>query len=412
MFKGIGWGLDGHVVIQVSGSRLTDFVNTALGRGILLWDIRRDGQDQLFARVRARGVRELRHVAAATGCRFVILEKVGPAFWWQRLSKRKFMAVGFVIALIVLHILSGFVWSIQVVGNKLVPVDVILQAAAGGGLTWGMPGRSLQSTRVEKAIMAKVPQVAWVSIQLNGTAVRLEVVERALPEPVSDRPADIVASRAGLIKDVLVQKGRAAVRPGETVRPGQVLISGTIEPPPEGTVETRYVAARGLVRARVWYESYGEAHLQITGQRPTGSEESSYSIKIGGREIISIGPGRSPFPLFRTETLTKTFTLWRNIDLPVELVTTRYMEYESFREVRDVETARRLATEIALFDLESKRYLPGTVVDSRVEQVGLAGQDNVVRERMQVEDIEDIGMEQPLSLLGADGESDRPNRPL
>jgi len=399
VFKGISWGLDGHVVILVKGSRLTDFVNTALERGILLWDIKRSGEDLLYARVQAGRVRDLRHVAAATGCRFAIQEKLGPAFWWQRLSKRRFLAAGFVLALVALYLLSGFVWSIQVEGNRRVPAGIILQAAARGGLTWGVPRGSVVAGRVGKAVLDEVPEIAWVSIHLNGTGVRLEVVEKALPEPVSTRPADIVAAQSGLIKEILVQKGRAVVKPGETVRQGQVLISGVIQAGQETETpqEPQFVAARGLVRARVWYEGYGEAQVVVTGQRPAGPERNSYSIKIGGREIISIGPSRSPFPLFRTETVSKTFAVWRNIDLPVELVITRYVEYETFREVRDPDTARRLAAERALFDLESKRYLPGTVVDRRMEQTGVAGQDNLVRERMLVEALEDIGVERPLA---------------
>ncbi|MDA8334782.1 MAG: sporulation protein YqfD [Peptococcaceae bacterium] len=388
------FGLGGHVVILVRGGNLTGFVNTALAGGILLWDMRRSGEDLLYARVEAGRLRELKNVAAAAGCRFSIREKLGPAFWWRRVMRRRFLAAGLVGALVAVYVLSGFVWSIQVEGNRRVPAGAILQAAASGGLAWGMPRRNLVAGRVEKAVKDRLPQIAWVGVKLEGTGVRLEVVEKALPEPVSEHPADVVAVRDGLVKEVLVTKGRAAVKAGDTVRRGQVLISGVV---PRGPgEEPRYVAARGLVRARVWYEGYGAARLVATGRRPAGPVARRYGIKIAGHEIISIGPARNPFPLARTETVIKRFPLWRNIGLPVEMVITRYVKYEQFREVRNLDTARRLAAAKAFFDLESARYPGGTVVDSRISGVGVPGQDNLVRERMQVETLEDIGVEKPL----------------
>jgi len=404
---GRGWG--GHVVIAVRGTDLTGFVNTALARGILLWNVRRQGApnpqdagwaekegDLLYARVAAARLGELRNVAVLTGCRFTIQERTRPLFLWRRLVRRRFLAVGLLGVLAVLYLLSGFVWSIRVSGNRRVPATVILQAAAAGGLAWGMPRRSLDAGRVEKAIRDRVPQVAWVGVKLAGTCVCLQVVEKSLPRAVSQVPADIVAARSGLVSEVLVQKGRAVVKPGDTVRRGQVLISGVL-PPPEGQKgEPGLVAARGLVRARVWYEGYGSARIVATGERPAGPSVSRYSINVGGREIIAVGPTRSPFPLFRTETVTKTPSLWRNIGLPVELVITRYVAYEKYREVRDPACARRLAATLAFFDLESTRFPVGTVVDRRVFDMGVPGRDNVVRERMQVETAEDIGVVRPL----------------
>jgi len=390
------WGPGGQVVVLVRGGNLTGFVNTALSQGILLWDMKRSGEDLLSARVRAASVRDLRRVAKATGCRFRIEGRSGPVFRWRRLSRRKGLVAGFVAFCLALYVLSGFVWSIQVEGNRTVSSAAILQAAAAGGLTWGMPRRLVDPDRVEKAVRDALPEMAWVSLRLHGTQVQLEVVERTLPRPVTEVPNDIVAARAGLVREILVQKGQARVAAGETVRAGQVLISGVIEPPAgvEPPPPVRYVAAAGLVRARVWYEAYGEAPLVVTGQRPAGVEVVGYGIKIGDREIISLGPQASPFPLYKTETLIKPFPLWRNIGLPVEVVITRYLKYERFREVRDVDTARRLAASEAFFGLESLRYPGGTVVDRRVEQVGRPGPE--VRERMRVEALEDIGVPRPL----------------
>jgi similar to stage IV sporulation protein len=183
---------------------------------------------------------------------------------------------------------------------------------------------------------------------------------------------------------VLVLNGHPAVKEGDTVSPGQVLISGEIPPleeppkPGEGQKQgeeaklkkpSRFVHARGIVRARVWYDGYGEAKFVETGIRRTGRSQTRVSIKFNGKEIILSGNQNIPYELYDTETFVKTIPQWRNLEVPVELVTLKYFETAQYREERGSEGARRLAGERALAEATGRIPETARLINSSLEDI-------------------------------------------
>lgn len=397
----------GYVVILVTGEAPEKFVNMAASRGIYLWEAARVGDGAILMKVRLSSVKPLRHIARRTGCRFRIKARRGVPFILARLRRRKSMVMGLAVFLAGLYVLSSMVWFIEIKGNERLSEAEILGAAAEAGLRRGVPKWQVDKGSVEAKIGEKLPLVTWSGVYIKGTGVTIEVAERIVPEEEDHRPAHIVAAKAGLIKEVLILSGHPAVKEGDTVGPGQVLISGAIPPPedpakpgeekkpgeqPKVVKPYRYVHARGIVRARVWYEGYGEAGLVETGRRLTGRSETRVSMKFDGKEIILSGSQNIPFELYETETFIKRPPHWRNINIPVELITVKYHELKEYREERGRAGARRAAEETALEAIT--KQLPGDarVQERRVEEVLTGHPENLVRVKAVVETIEDIGV--------------------
>lgn len=399
--------LIGHVTLLVQGEALEKFVNMAASRGIYLWDIRRQGSDKISVKVRISGVKPLRHIAKRTDSRFKVHGRSGFPFWLAKLKKRKTLALGAIVFIAALYILSSFVWSIQVQGNKQVSTEQIKQAAAAAGLTRGVSKWQLSPETVEKNIREKIPELAWAGVTIKGTKAVIEVAERKLvPQDQAQGPGNIVAKKAGLIKEVLVIRGQAAVKEGTTVSPGQVLISGEVkeevrdpqeEPPkdgkklPEPKYTYHYVRAEGMVRARVWYEGYGEAPVVEQGYRLSGRQMTSLRMKIGTKEIILTGSKDSPYQEFKTERSTKRLPQWRNIALPVELDTVKYLELVPYREDRGRAGARQLAQEQAMKIATAKIPADARVLEKKVEEIGTGRPEDIVRVRAVIEVLEEIG---------------------
>ncbi|MBO8136714.1 MAG: sporulation protein YqfD [Desulfotomaculum sp.] len=400
--------LFGHVSLIVQGKTLEKFINMASSRGIYLWDITKVGKDKMLVRVRISGIKPLRHIARSTGSRFKINSREGMPFLIERMKKRKVMVVGAVVFLAVLYMLSSFIWFIDISGNNKLTREEVLRAARQAGLAPGVLKWNVNKTAVEQNIKDKLPIVSWAGVYIKGTKARIEIVEKKMPEKkaAENQPAHIVAKKAGLIKDVLVLSGQAAVKEGDTVSAGQVLISGEIIPgeKPESELQTgeeapspitmpRYVHAKGIVRARVWYEGYGEARLVEEGKRLSGRQVERVCMKIAGKEIILKGPKEVPFKEYERREKVKTLPVWRNIKVPVELYNVQFLELEDYREERSLKEARKQAEKKAVSAIKEKMPADAKIMEQRVERINTGQDENLVRVKVFIESLENIGEE-------------------
>lgn len=407
--------LSGYVTITVPEECMEKFINMATARGIFLWGITIAGSNRVALNVRLSGVQPLRHVARMTRCRFKITGRSGMPFIIGRLSRRKVLLAGALVFVIALYLLSSFIWFIEVTGNRRVPTETIELAARRAGLYRGALKWSLDAAQIETSIARQIPGLSWVGMQVDGTRVRIEVVEKVLPPgSEEEQKMDVVAAKDGLVKEMLVLSGHPLVNEGDTVTAGQVLISAAI-PPPENDQEitgeetgdnsgnvleenrepVKYVHARGIVRARVWYEDYGEMNLVEKGAVLTGREITKLCIKIGAKEIILMGPEQVPYKYYDTRTGVKRLPAWRNIHIPVEFITVKYFEKEPYTRRYSRDEARRLAGRRVLTGIK-KQIPPGArILDWKERVVETAEPEDIVRVKVIVETLEEIGIEKP-----------------
>lgn len=414
--------LMGHVSLVVRGEFLEKFVNMAASRGIYLWDITRLGNDKVRVKVRISDVRPLRHIARATKSCFKIVERKGLPFMLNRMKKRKLLAIGGVVFLVTLYFLSSFVWFIQVTGNDKLSDEDIKKIAADAGLRPGVAKWDLDAKLVERTLREKIPSVAWAGVYVKGTRVTVEIAERKLvqEDPHRNEPAHIVAGKAGLIKEVLVLNGQAVVKEGDTVLPGSILISGEIkeeikpeqtnqplpegQEPPEPQYISRFVKAKGIVRARVWYEGYGECRISETLEKLSGQQKTSIRIKFGVKEIIISGPKESPFQYYEEKQNVKSLPKWRNLSIPVELRTVQYLEKLKERMNYGQAGAKRIAEQKALKEVNAKLPQGAKIMERRLEQVNTGREEELVRIKAFVETVEDIGIIKPFKAAEEDND--------
>ncbi|HIE12798.1 MAG TPA: sporulation protein YqfD [Desulfotomaculum sp.] len=298
-----------------------------------------------------------------------------------------------------LYLFFSFVWVVEVTGAKKTPAAAILKAAAECGLKAGTPRWRINEKEVERSVLERFLAIAWVGVEIKGSRASVTVVEKKLPGRFPGSPAHIVARKAGLIKELLVLDGQPAVEEGDTVLPGQLLISGKIVPATDeergGTGVApglpRYTRARGIVRARVWYEGYGEAPLKESGER-RGRTVRTVVLKLGGREFTVYGPKRSPFARCKVRVTAKRPLQWRNFDAPVEFINKEYIELVRFEIKHTRAQARKIAEKEARRVLSSSLPEDCRLLREKVEEVRTARPESVVRVRIEAEVLEDIGV--------------------
>lgn len=116
----------------------------------------------------------------------------------------------------------------DVEGNQKLTEGEILEVLYRCGIGFGSVRGEVRSEKIKNALLEELPQLQWAGINTVGCRAVVSVRERT--SPASERTPkgvhNIVALCDGVVEEVVVTRGSAACRPGQSVRAGEVLISG------------------------------------------------------------------------------------------------------------------------------------------------------------------------------------------
>ncbi|MEN6389921.1 MAG: sporulation protein YqfD [Syntrophomonas sp.] len=397
MSKRIFEQLGGMVTVKLKGKNLEKVVNMAMARGIFLWNIKKS-DDGISFRVRQSGFNALQSLTAEGGFELEATRRQGLPFFKQVLKRRMGFLAGALFFVAALYCLSSFVWLIEVSGNRVVGEERILDDACRLGIYRGAAKWNFSTREVEDALLRDISEISYVRVNIKGVKARIEIVEKVLPSQEITGPCHIVAVRDGVVDDILVLNGQAAVKPGDVVVRGDVLISGLLDPPsspyvPESEEEIMNkkaspVRARGSVMARVWYEGYGECAMTSEKLVLTGERSRMAYIETPWRKLV-IKKG-TEFAMAQNSTAVKKFnTPWGECSLVVVTA----MEQSTQREEHPENEAVNIARERALKNLADLLHTTKPFNDCRVEVLS-SPSDPILRVKVAVEVIEDIGQPQ------------------
>lgn len=390
--------IKGTVVVRIAGPMPEKFINLCISERILLWGISKS-KDDFYACMQLADFFKIRPLVKKSGTQVRVVRYSGLPFTMKRVKRRKMLITGAILFLITLNVLASYAWFIDVTGLKTLPDSAIKDIAYQNGLKPGILKSSVNVKAIENEILFNIPEVAWVSINFTGTRAVIEVVEKTMPKQEDKTPADIVATKDGVISEIIALNGQPNVKKDDTVRRGDILIKGTVTQPvtlnesgqPSAAVlPPQLVKAKGIVKARVWYEGYGEDALVRTVYERTGQQQMGMMVKIGDYEIILKKPPDQPYAFFETEVIHKKLLNWRNSKVVVESTMSIYHELTAKTVEITVDAAREKARARALTTVQA--LIPETAnILSRNVEIIRTTEPNIVRVKVSVEAIEDIG---------------------
>ncbi|HOM01438.1 MAG TPA: sporulation protein YqfD [Acetivibrio sp.] len=380
----------GYVIIFVEGYFLEKFVNICTRRQILLWDIKRRQSSKMTLKVSIRGFKMLKPVAKKTGCRIRILKKRGLPFFLNRYRRRKTFLLGAAVFIVLFYIMTSFVWSVEVTGNKNIETDLILKSLAAHGVKPGVLKYKINPEEVAGNIILDVDGLSYVNVLVRGTKIKVEVAEgvkRPQIVPLNE-PCDIVAKKDGVIKSIVVKIGQAQVKEGDTVRKGQLLISGSI--PIKGAENNpKRVHAMGEVLARTWYEGRQPVELEVVEKVRTGRTKDNLTLVLFSKEI-ALFHKEVDFNDFEKVKIEKNLSIGKEFVLPFGLVIERYYENDSVKADISLEDAKENAASIA-YKKAAKNIPEGAkIVDRRVDFI--ENENGEIVADVIIECLEDIGV--------------------
>ena len=171
---------EGSVCIKVKHGYVEKFINFCMNDNIYLWGVRHT-EDGLIAWLTVEDFFRLRPIVKKSGVKITVVKHFGLPFLMKRWKKRKVMMLGALFFFIGLYMLSSYVWFIDVSGAKSVEHEQILAIAKEYGLERGVRNDSFSSKNIERELLIRIPELAWVGVNTTGTKVSIEVVEKVLP---------------------------------------------------------------------------------------------------------------------------------------------------------------------------------------------------------------------------------------
>lgn len=384
----------GYLVIRVEGLSLEKFINLCVSREIKLWGIKRIGYTSLYANIGIKDFKSLPPIVRVVGSKVKIIDKKGFPFVAYRFKHRKMLIVGMAIFLVSLYVLSSFVWTVEVEGTVMVNPEIIYNLLEEKGVSPGAYKGDLNLWNIENELLIEIPELSWISIELKGTKAIARVVEAVKPPKLIDSqlPCNIIAAKDGIIHQLIVLEGEAVVEVEDTVREGQLLVSGIIEH--EDTQLVRYVHARANAYARVWYEGKGQGDFDRVAKIRTGKKITHKLLETRGWEI-DLNNKKIPFKEYEIEEKKE---LVPGIGKYTGLctVTRDYYEVETSSPSHRNELAKAKALENAMEDALKNIPKAAKIIDKTINYdiIKDKGYEAVVY----VEVLEDIAQQVELSV--------------
>lgn len=327
--------LRGKVRLEIEGAFPERFLNLLAQHGVAFWGIEWCSPLCLRLYVARTDAKRAAALAERAMCASRVLGRQGLPFLLLRLRRRYALFLGLFLSLAAVLVLSRFVLEVTIEGNETIPTARIRAVLAELGVHPGVWGPAVDSGQIEQELLLRIPELGWFAVNVRGCRAEVSVREREMkPELVDEKtPANVVAEKGGIVTRLEVLEGAAQVKRGDTVAPGDLLISGVddLEAPPAqgGIVGVRYVHAMGRVYARTWYTLSAATPLTAFGKSYTGAQRTRRALILGNKQInFYLGAGISYGEYDKIEK-TKVLKLPGGIALPVALLETTLTEYEA-----------------------------------------------------------------------------------
>ena len=338
----------GYVKIRIQGYSPERFLNLCRYHHILIWGLRpKDNAYEMYLTL--DGFRKLRPIIRKTHTRVALLERCGLPFFIRKHRKRKMFLAGALICIGLLFFYSSYIWDIHFEGNDKWTDQTLLEFLETKEVSPGMPKSRVDCSQIVKDIRARYDDIVWVSASMDGSRLRIQIKENedtfqeeeksrdpsgepessqngnasqetARSDGADQTPTDLVASQDGVITSIITRNGVPMVHVGDSVKKGDLLVSGRVE------VLNDAAEVIGYQYQQSDADIFADTQMAYKDQIPLTYQKKTYDpyeqrrlwyIRLGPFRI-SAGTLSQDFPKWEKYTEEYQLRLGENFYLPVD----------------------------------------------------------------------------------------------
>ena len=328
----------GYVCFKADGKFPERFLNLCANNGISVINPKiKDGV--LYAKMTTHDYKLIRHFAFVSKIRPRITKKCGFNVMLNQYKHRTGIFVGIFVFVILLNLLTMFIWNINIEGNEKVSDEKIIEILKKNNVYEGVFRASVDAKNLKQQILIDCPDLSFAAFNIDGCFATLDVreTEQKQMEERTDYPANIVAKTGGTIISIKAYYGVPEVKIGEAVAAGDLLISGTMETTSGSVI---YCNARAEVIAQTFRRLEVFVPFNQKQNIASDSTKTRRIVNIFGLNIpLFFGTIDKPYEIDRTEYCPVV----NSKRLPFKIITAKITPQREQQYVIDEATAKKLA---------------------------------------------------------------------
>ena len=380
--------LHGYVDLVLFGPDMESFINFCAKNEIVIISYEKNGYS-LLGKFFTKDYKKIKRFCVKKGIDAKIKKKHGIIFDFRKKIKNIGFVAGMIFIFCFLYFMNLFIWEINVIGNEKIETKTIMDCAKEVGLVTGTLSGKHFVQDMEWYILRENPGLASVEINIQGSVANILVNETSeFPEMVSDDdiPVNLIASKYGVVRKINVFDGQSSVKEGDAVFKGDLLVSAVYE---DRHNKLTLKHARAEVIAETDFGIDIEFQLEEKIFKKDGLKNKIYEIIILGKRICFGNHEKfSAFPSEKSEEKLNFF--W--IELPINLITTRYFNVKENTVTYNFEQGRSKAFE--LLEAKEKELMEETEILSRKTEEKIKNGKYIINADYIV--LMDIAEEQPI----------------
>ena len=314
----------GVAELEVSGAQPERILNYCSENGIEFWNASPCRDFSITFCVHASDADSLLAQSGKNGIAVKLISETGGRKLVLGAKRRAVFLLAFVFCVSLAAVSSLFLWRIEISGNDKLSDAEILRKLSECGVDYGAYWPALSSDEIRSRIVAEMPEIAWLSLNVRSSKAEIIVHERIdKPEIVNE---NIVASKSGVIRKMSVLEGESAAIVGNAVAKGDVLVRGLMS---SETGDERYVHSMAQVIADTWYEISAQTPLLEERKTEKSGRNTAFSLVIGKKRINFFSDSRNKYDSCDKINKLKYISLGDVFVLPVGYAVERTTQYET-----------------------------------------------------------------------------------
>ncbi len=286
----------GYLYVRIKGSSPERFINLCCNKKLFIWDLKQIDDEYRF-HISIKNYKKLKPIAKKTGIIPRIIKKKGFPFFLYRNRKRKGFFVGLLMCVIIIYMMSLYIWNISIVGGSKYTTEAMVKFLSKNQVHTGMLQKKVDCQEIEETIRLAYKDIGWVSAEIRGTRLIIKITETNMPAPakVAMSPSHMVATKDAIVEKIITRSGTPMVKPGDVVKKGDILVSGILAIKGDFDEIQRYqpVVADADIVCKSFY-NYKESFSMIYHKRIyTGKSKKGYYFGIFGKKLFLYNPRNS-----------------------------------------------------------------------------------------------------------------------